>query len=149
MTIYIYHNTSVIRYIHSKLWIFTPGLTNKLIFYNLFCHWFMTHEDCIIRLTTWHWTTCLGAFIWKTWLDLSGCVRPPAVGAWLTSSVTPPVVFCHLCSLTRESKCGRQVFSQHMILKIAVVALRKRSRNSRLRLLTLDFEGWLDGFSRK
>lgn len=51
------------------------------------------------------------------------------MGAWLTSSVTPPVVFCHLCSLSRESKCGRQVFSQHMILKIAAVAGRKRPRN--------------------
>lgn len=75
--------------------------------------------NTVIRLTTWHWTTCLGGFIWKTWLVLSGFVRPPAVGAWLTSSVTPPVVFCHLCSLTTESKCGGQVFSQHMMLKIA------------------------------
>lgn len=86
----------------------------------------MTHEDCVIRLTTWHWTTCLGGFIWKTWLDLSDCVRPPAVGAWLTSSVTPPVVFCHLCSLTTESKCGGQVFSQHMILKNYHGSGRKR-----------------------
>lgn len=107
----------------------------------------MTHEDCIIRLTTWHWTTCLGGFIRKTWLDLSDCVRPPAVGAWLTSSVTPPVVFCHLCSLTTESKCGGQVFSQHMILKNSHGSARKATEiwdwDCFLFFLTLDKVGQL------
>ena len=57
---------------------------------------------------------------------------PPAVGAMLTSSVTLPVVFCHLCSLNTESKRGGQVFSQNMILKIAVDAMTRIPCNLRL-----------------
>lgn len=63
--------------------------------------------------------------------DVTGPVtlcKATSYGAWLTSNVTPPVVFCHLCSLTRESKCGRQVFSQHMILKIAMLAVKKETQ---------------------
>lgn len=50
------------------------------------------------------------------------------MGAWLTSSVTPPVVFCHPRSLPWESKRGGQVFSQHMSLTTGTAAGQEEGR---------------------
>lgn len=50
------------------------------------------------------------------------------MGAWLTSSVTPPVVFCHPRSLPWERKRGGQVFSQHMSLRTGTTAVQQEGR---------------------